>query len=263
MKSSRQILENYRNIGTAKCSLSAGKMILSGTFAGLFIAFGAFGSQIVGASVQDPGLAKLLGALVFPVGLTLVLCVGTELFTGNSLLAIPLLEKKITLGGMLKNWSLVYLGNLIGSLIMAVLAVYSNLPAMYGGNLANVMVSAAVSKCTLTFGEALMRGILCNVLVCLAVWVSFAADEQAGKILGLYLPTMLFVLCGFEHCVANMYFIPAGMMASSHFSIAAEGVSFASFLIHNLIPVTIGNVIGGAIFVGGGFYTLFGDHERS
>ncbi len=263
MKSSRQILETYRTIGANKCALSAGKMILSGAFAGLFIAFGAFGSQIVGASVQDPGLAKLLGALVFPVGLTMVLCVGTELFTGNSLLAIPLLEKKITAGKMLKNWGLVYLGNFLGSLIMAVLAVYSNLPAMFGGNLANVMVSAAVSKCALTFGEAVLRGILCNILVCLAVWISFAADEQAGKILGLYLPTMLFVLCGFEHCVANMYFIPAGMMAASHFSLPAESVTISSFLIGSLIPVTIGNLIGGAVLVGGGFFGLFGDHERS
>ena len=132
---------------------------------------------------------------------------------------------------------------------------------MFGGNLSNVMVNGALSKVSLSFSAGVMRGILCNILVCLAVWLSFGADEQAGKIMGLYLPTMLFVLCGFEHCVANMYFIPAGMMASSLAGIPAQGLTIRSFLINNLLPVTVGNVIGGALIVGLGFYYLYGDHS--
>ena len=240
--------------------MSTGKLLVSGIFSGAFIAFGGFGSQVLAASVQDPGLAKMLGALVFPVGLTLVCCVGTELFTGNSLLVLPLLEKNIRLKDVLRNWGLVYIGNFIGSLLVACLVVYSSLGSLFGGALAETMVSAAAAKTSLTFTAGLLRGILCNILVCLAVWLSFAAGELGGKITGLYLPTMLFVLCGFEHSVANMYFIPAGMMAASFHGIASAA-SFGSFLLGNLLPVTIGNLIGGAGFVAAGLYLLFGDRS--
>lgn len=262
MKSSKEITVSYRSIAHNKVSMSPLKLVVSGVFAGAFIAFGAFGSQIVGSGVSDPGLAKLLGACVFPVGLTMVLCVGTELFTGNSLLVLPLLEKEIDLRSMLKNWGLVYLGDLIGSLLIACLAVYSHLPSMFSGALAQTMVSAANAKVSLSFVDALLRGILCNILVCLAVWISFAAGELSGKILGLYLPTMLFVLSGFEHSVANMYFIPAGMMASLQYGIPAD-ITLGGFLFNNLLPVTIGNVIGGAAFTAAGLYLLFSDHEAS
>lgn len=262
MKNAKEIAANYRGIAKNKCSMPAVKLIISGIFAGAFIAFGAFGSQVLGASVADPGLAKLLGALVFPVGLTLVCCVGTELFTGNSLLVLPLLEKQVDLKGVLRNWVLVYLGNLIGSLLVACLVVYSHLPSMFGGALAETMSAAAVSKASLSFGDALMRGILCNILVCLAVWLSFAAGEQAGKIIGLYLPTMLFVLSGFEHSIANMYFIPAGMMASSVFGTGAS-VTLGGFVLNNLLPVTIGNLIGGGLFTAAGLYLLFGSSENA
>ena len=146
MKNSKEIAASYRGIAKNKCSMPALKLIVSGTFAGAFIAFGAFGSQVVGASVSDPGLARLLGALVFPVGLTLVCCVGTELFTGNSLLVLPLLEKQVDLKGVLRNWALVYLGNLIGSLLVALRVVYAHLPSLFGGDLALTMSMAAVTK---------------------------------------------------------------------------------------------------------------------
>ena len=261
MKNSKEIAVNYRGTAKNKCSMSTAKLLISGIFSGAFIAFGAFGSQVVGSSVADPGLARLLGAFVFPVGLTMVCCVGTELFTGNSLLVLPLLEKQVDLKGVLRNWGLVYLGNFIGSLLVACLVVYSGLPSMFNGALAQTIAAAAVTKTSLSFGDALLRGILCNILVCLAVWLSFAAGEQAGKIMGLYLPTMLFVLSGFEHSIANMYFIPAGMMASSAFGTGTAPVSLGSFLFGNLLPVTIGNLIGGAVFVAGGLYLLFGAKE--
>ena len=261
MKNSKEIAANYRGIAKNKCSMPAPKLIVSGTFAGAFIAFGAFGSQVVGASVSDPGLARLLGALVFPVGLTLVCCVGTELFTGNSLLVLPLLEKQVDLKGVLRNWALVYLGNLIGSLLVALLVVYAHLPSLFGGDLALTMSMAAVTKTSLSFTDALLRGILCNILVCLAVWLSFAANDQAGKILGLYLPTMLFVLSGFEHSIANMYFIPAGSFACYVYG-PEFSASMRGFLLNNLLPVTIGNLIGGALFTAGGLYLLFGSRKN-
>lgn len=262
MKSSKEITVSYRTIAQNKCSMNTGKLLVSGIFSGAFIAFGAFGSQILGASVQDPGLAKLLGSLVFPVGLTLVCCVGTELFTGNALLVLPLLEKNVDLKGVLRNWALVYIGNFIGSLLVACLVVYSSLGSLFGGALAETMVSTAVAKTSLSVSAAILRGILCNILVCLAVWLSFAAGELSGKIIGLYLPTMLFVLCGFEHSVANMYFIPAGMMAASFHGIPSAA-SLGGFLLGNLVPVTIGNLIGGAGFVAAGLFLLFGEHESA
>lgn len=263
MKNSKEIAANYRGIAKNKCSMPALKLIISGIFAGAFIAFGAFGSQVVGSSVADPGLARLLGAFVFPVGLTLVCCVGTELFTGNSLLVLPLLEKQVDLKEVLRNWGLVYLGNLIGSLLVACLVVYSHLPSIFGGALADTMTAAAVSKTSLSFGDALMRGILCNILVCLAVWLSFAANEQAGKIIGLYLPTMLFVLSGFEHSIANMYFIPAGMMSAAVYGAGSAPITMGGFLLNNLLPVTIGNLIGGAAFTAAGLYLLFGSNDNA
>jgi formate/nitrite transporter len=254
MRNSKQIVSFYESAAAAKVSAPAGTLILSGVFSGAFIAFGAFGSQIVNTSVTDPGLARLLGAMVFPVGLAMVLCVGTELFTGNSLLFLPLLEKKISARGMLRNWGLVYLGNLIGSLLIAVLISFSGLSNLFGDALRDTMANTAASKASLAFFPALIRGILCNILVCLAVWMSFGAEEQAGKILGLFFPTMAFVLCGFEHSIANMYFIPAGMLVSS----PETAVSLSGFLLNNLLPVTIGNVIGGALFVAAGLDGLYG-----
>ena len=262
MKSSREIASTYRSIAKTKCSLSAGSAFLSAIYAGGFIALGAFGSQIVSCSIQDPGAARLAGALVFPVGLTMVLTVGTELFTGNNLMILPLLEHEISPKDVLKNWGIVYLGNLVGSLIIALLVAYSHLPSLFHGALAQTMITASLAKTSLSFSEALLRGILCNMLVCLAVWCAFSAQEQAGKVISLYLPTMLFVLCGFEHSIANMYFIPAGILTASAQGSAA-GIALSDVLIRNLLPVTIGNLIGGAFIIGAGFFLLFGFHERS
>ncbi len=259
MKNSREIAAVYEKAAKVKTEMSTGKLLVSGIFAGAFIAFGGIGSQIAQSSITDPGLARYIGALVFPVGLMMVLTVGAELFTGNCLLVLPLLQQKITVGKMLRNWGLVYLGNLIGSLMVACLVVYSGLPSLFGGALGETIVNTAAAKASLSPSAGLLRGILCNILVCLAVWISFAADEQAGKIIGLFLPTMLFVLCGFEHSIANMYFIPAGMMAQGIHPLS-NAVSFSGFL-SNLLPVTFGNILGGAGFVAAGLFFLYGRND--
>ena len=257
MYSPKEIAERYVAVGTGKAELPASSMLILGIFAGAFIAFGALASQIIAVSIPLPSVAKCAGAAVFPIGLMLVLCAGGELFTGNCLMIIPLLEKKITAGGMLKNWVLVYAGNFIGSILVAMAAAYGHVYSLFDGKTAEAVVSTSLSKTALSFPDALIRGILCNIMVCLAVWVSFAAKELAVKIIGLMLPIFLFVLCGFEHSVANMYFVPAGFFASAQYGIPAEGLSAGAFLLRNLLPVTIGNIIGGSLIVGAGYWFVY------
>ncbi len=254
-----QVAENYIETGKAKVSTKAGKMIALAVLAGVFIALAGVGCTTVGVSVESASLGKFLGACVFPAGLAMVLLAGSELFTGNCLLTIPLLQREIKLGGMLRNWILVYVGNLIGALLVAAAVVYSHEPGLFGNAEAVSMLSTAVTKAALPFGEAFIKGILCNFLVCIAVWIAFAAKDVAGKILGLFFPIMLFVLCGFEHSVANMYFIGAGLFAKTvpaYAEAAAQagldlsGLTWGTFWTGNLIPVTLGNIVGGAVCVG-------------
>ena len=253
-----EIAKRYSEAGAAKTRLAMPKAIILSTFAGMFIAFGAFGSQVVGLNGGSDPLAKLAGAVVFPVGLLMVLMAGAELFTGNSLIIISVLDRKATVKGMLRNWVIVYIGNFVGSIFVAVMLTYSHAYSLFGGQLAESVVATAQNKVLLSFSDALLRGILCNILVCIAVWISFSAEDVAGKILGLYLPIMLFVASGYEHSVANMYFIPAGIFASTEYGIEANAaLTWQGFLVHNLLPVTIGNVIGGVCVVGLGYFFAY------
>ncbi len=253
MKSSGEVAEAYLAIGEQKCAMSVWKLLLSGMFAGAFIALGALGSQIASIAAEGP-MGRLLSALVFPVGLAMVVATGTELFTGDCLLAIPLLERRVGALQVLRCLTVVYLGNLFGGVLVAELATYSRIYELFNGALLKTVLLTAYNKVTLSFGDMLLRGILCNVLVCVAVWMGLAARDAAGRLIGLYLPVMLFVLCGFEHSVANMYFIPAGIFSGSLYG---AHVATAVGLLRNLIAVTIGNIIGGAVFVGAGFRILY------
>ncbi len=257
MKSPAQIAAFYETAGTGKTKLSFKNAFLLGIMAGAFIALGGLGSQIASVCAPDPSTGRLVSSVVFPIGLFMVLVGGAELFTGNCLILIPVLSKKATVKGMLRNWCIVYLGNLVGGIIIAFLANFSHTYAFADGALAKAVVATAVTKSNISFTDGLLKGILCNILVCMAVWCSFAADELAGKVLALWLPVMLFIIGGFEHCVANMYFIPAGMMASFVYGIPSEGLSLMGFLVTNLIPVTIGNIIGGALCVGAMYYAIY------
>ena len=254
-----EVAKNYVSAGVAKAHTPVLRMFLLSVLAGAFIAMGGVASATVAVSVPLASFAKFLGACVFPGGLIMVLLAGSELFTGNCLLVIPLLEKRITVGEMLKNWVFVYLGNLIGACLVAAGVVFSHQPSLFGNGLAISVLSTAVGKCAMSFDDALIRGILCNFLVCIAVWISFAAKDVVGKIAGVFFPIMMFVLCGFEHSVANMYFISAGLFAKSMpaylDAATAAGVNVGAvtmdgFFIGNLLPVTIGNIIGGALCVG-------------
>lgn len=258
-----EIAKRYSDAGAAKTRSSIVKTFILAVFAGIFIAFGAYGSQVAAFNAGSESLGKFLSALVFPVGLLMVIIAGAELFTGNSLIIISVLNRKTTVKGLLRNWGIVYLGNFAGSIFIALLLTYSHAYSVFDGKLAKAVVTTAQNKVLLSFQDAFLRGILCNILVCLSVWISFAAEDVAGKILGLYLPIMLFVVSGYEHCVANMYFIPAGLFASREYGISADSLTWSQFLIHNLLPVTLGNILGGACIVGIGYFYVYLHHTES
>lgn len=246
MNSPAEIAQNYVGIGKKKVETPILKLFILGIMAGIFIGIGAIAYQTATATIGG-SLGKLVGACMFPAGLALVLIAGSELFTGNCLLVIPFLEKEVKFSGVLRNWVFVYLGNFAGSIILALLVVYSHTPSQVDGALLDTMMTVASGKVALSFGDALLRGIICNMMVCLAVWMSFAGKTVPAKIMGLYFPIMIFVLGGFEHSVANMYYLAAGIFANSVYGVGNAAVNWGAALVNNLLPVTIGNIIGGAL----------------
>lgn len=257
MHSPLEIARNYVEVGIHKTNLSAFKMIILGFFAGMFIGFAGIASTTASSTIAAASVAKLTGALVFPAGMAMVLIAGSELFTGNNLIIIAVLEKKVSVLKMLKNWLFVYLGNFAGAAFVAVMVVYGNTPNLFGGALAGAIVSAGAARTSLTVCEAFIRGILCNILVCIAVWMSFAAKKVSGKLMTSFWPVMVFVLCGFEHSIADMYFGTAALLTSARFGIAAEGLTWFNFIFKALLPITLGNIVGGAGIVGFGYWLIY------
>jgi formate/nitrite transporter len=203
------------------------------------------------------GDGRFISGLVFPIGLMLVLCAGAELFTGNCLLIIPFCCKKITIGEMLISWLIVYIGNFVGGIIMAFLVVYGHVPNLFENSLAQSLVNTATMKTTLSFGDAFVKGILCNFFVCLSVWLSFGAKDFFSKIAGLWTPILLFISCGYEHVVANMFYIPAGLFSSYEYDLPRPNLDWGRLFYKNLIPVTLGNICGGVILVGLGYWYVY------
>lgn len=256
--------------GVSKAGLSLKRTMILSILAGVFIALGAvFSTLVTTGSEISFGVNRLLGGISFSLGLILVVIGGAELFTGNNLMIIPWASKKITFNQVLRNWSLVYLGNFAGALLVAMMILWSGHYLMANGVIANHMLDIAVKKCELGFGEALTRGILCNILVCLAIWLSYSTRSFTGKVLAILFPITAFVAAGFEHSVANMYFVPVGIFVknmgdpqlwemiqtgSSQFS----SITWGNFLIRNLLPVSIGNIIGGSLFVGLAYWQAYG-----
>ena len=242
----RAIVANGRRVITQS---RATTLVLS-LLAGVYIAFGSELATVVtqdGAGILGRGVTSLLGGSVFSIGLVLVVVCGAELFTGNSFLASSAMDCEISWGKVGENWLIVILGNLAGSLFFAWLMFESRLWA--NGNVAEHAITIAVNKCQLPFGVALIRGILCNWLVCLAVFMATAARDIAGKVLACYLPIMAFVASGFEHSIANMYFIPTGLLIAAEQGKSLPGLSWSNFFLKNLLPVTLGNILGGVVFV--------------
>ncbi len=238
-----QVALLVEQVGVKKATLPAVPTLALGVLAGAFIAFGAmFSTLALTGSPLGFGPSRVLAGLAFSLGLVLVVVGGAELFTGNNLVVMAWAARKITTGQLLRNWALVYVANLVGALGSALMMWWSGALGLGGGAVAETAIAIAEAKVALGFTEALFRGILCNVLVCLAVWLSFAAHDVPGKVLAIIFPISAFVALGFEHSVANMYLIPIAMLAG------AESATAAGFLA-NLIPVTLGNIVGGGGFV--------------
>lgn len=249
--------------GCSKAKLTVLQQIVLGIMAGMFIAFGGAASGVASHSIADAGLAKFVSGAIFPTGLILVVICGAELFTGNCLMVVPLMDKKITIKDMIRNWIVVYFSNFIGSVLIAFLVFKAGVFGMSAGKLGGVVIKVASTKASLPFWTAFSSAILCNVLVCLGVWGAAAAKDVIGKIAIAWFPVMAFVVCGFEHCVANMYFLTAGIFAKSNpafvqaSGLSPEKIINGAGIINNLIPVTLGNIVGGAIFIGFMYYTAY------
>jgi len=243
MLSPSEIALNYANVAKSKVSQKWYKTLTLAVLAGAFIAFGAVVATTASSTFTGAAAAVIKGA-VFPVGLILVVICGAELFTGNCLLISPTVGRDIKPTSLFKNWGIVYAGNLIGGVLIAVLVVFSHVQS---DSAVLACINTAAVKCNMNFGDALLRGILCNMLVCLAVWAAMASKSVAGKILAVYLPILTFVACGFEHCVANMYYLSAGLMAGANYGVSVEGLNLGNALLFNLLPSTIGNIIGGCL----------------
>lgn len=256
INSPQEITNNYISVGRGKCSLPFAKAFVLAMLAGAFIALAGLGATTAAVSVPLASVGKFLGACIFPAGLIMVVIAGSELFTGNCLLVIPALEKEVTVAQVLRNWIIVYLGNFVGALLVAAGAAFCHQMSLFSNGMAASVISTAAAKCSMPFGDALLKGIFCNFLVCIAVWLGMAAKDAAGKVLGIFWPIMIFVLCGFEHSIANMYYIGAGLFAKTIPAYAeaatAAGIDMAhltwqSFFAANLLPVTLGNIIGGGL----------------
>lgn len=255
-----------QKVGVGKTTSPWFSVFILAVLAGAYIGFGGVLATSVSfdmASRFGIGLTKFMAGSVFSLGLILVVIAGAELFTGNNLMISSVMTGDITFGKMLLRWALVFVANFIGAMVMVLLYYYSGLWKAGNGALGEAAVSNAAGRVTFTFIEALVRGIGCNWLVCLAVWMALSSRQTIGKIFAIFFPIMAFVAIGFEHIVANMYFIPIGILLNSYKGIGVQNginpamLNWGSFVIKNVIPVTIGNIIGGAVFVGMSYWSAY------
>jgi len=251
--SPREVAEKVQLVGVTKAHLPFLQTAMLGMVAGGFIGLGALFFTLV-ASDATLGFAptRVLGGLAFSLGLILVSVAGAELFTGNNLMVMAWADRKITTAELLRNWTVVYAANFVGAAGLAIVVYLANHGAMNGGAVAAAYVKIAAAKTALPFGEAFFKGVLCNLLVCLAVWLAMAGHSVVDKIVAIVFPISAFVAAGFEHSVANMYFIPLGLLLSD----TAAGLSWTGFA-SSLVPVTLGNIIGGSVMVAAVYYVVY------
>lgn len=254
-------------IGVRKAEAPIWTTITLAILAGIFISLGAVFATIVATETSATwpyGVAKLLTGFVFCLGLILVVVGGAELFTGNNLIVIAWASRKVSTLKLLRNWGIVYIGNLLGALGISVLVFFTKQYTAADGAVGSTALSIANGKVGLDFFQAITLGILCNMLVCLAIWVSFSARSSIDRIATIIFPITAFVAAGFEHSVANMYFIPIGLLIKafdpafvSTAGMDLSGLTWGAFLVQNLLPVTIGNIIGGSVGVAAVYWSVF------
>ncbi|SHH80095.1 formate/nitrite transporter [Clostridium collagenovorans DSM 3089] len=257
---------NYvEEMGVTKSNNRFLQTLVLAFLAGMFISLGAFASQVASHSITNFGLAKLIAGIVFPIGLMFVVICGAELFTGNCLLSVAYAERRISIIDLLKNLLIVFIGNYIGAVFITLLIYFSGAFSLNDAALGGYILKVAYKKSTMGFGKAFASGVLCNVLVCLSVWGSYASKDIVGKIFMAFFPIMAFVITGFEHCVANMYYLTAGLLAkgteeyiaASHLSLEQLSKIDISHIFSNLIPVTLGNFVGGGILIGLSYWFIY------
>lgn len=258
-----------------KTQTSVFRLILLGIFAGMFIACGASASSVAMHAISNVGLARLVAGCVFPIGLMMIVFVGGELFTGDCLMIMGCMHKEFPVRKMIKVLIVVWISNFVGSVIFAAMVNASTQYNFTSGLLGAFTIKVAMGKLGMTFQSAFLSGILCNFFVCIAVLMAAAAKDIAGKVWAIFFPIMAFVVSGYEHCVANMYYIPAGIFAAGneayvqkametygYTAAQLEGLNWEAMLIANLLPVTLGNIVGGMVLVGLPLYLIHGAKIR-
>lgn len=262
-----EVARKAESVGVAKAGMDHVNVFVLSVLAGAFIALGAiFATTVSAGGGELPyGVVRLLAGLVFTLGLILVVVAGAELFTGNNLIVMAWASRRVSTAKLLGNWTLVWIGNFVGAFATAVIVYVSGQYEFGGGAVGQAALSIAAAKTSLGFVEAVALGMLCNALVCLAVWLTYGAHTTTDKILAIIPPIAAFVAAGFEHSVANMYFISIGLLVKSDERFVAgleappdlDGLTWGSFFAGNLLPVTIGNVIGGAVMVGAVYWLVY------
>ena len=260
MNTPKEVIEAANKYAIVKGGLPLNKMLVLAILAGVYIGFGGLLAIVVGGgspgiAAENPGIARFLFGAAFPLGLILVVLVGAELFTGNTAYFIPnILNGRQSILSMMRNWLVVYLGNFIGAVALAYFLVHLTHLVSEAPYLDKV-IGIATSKTSHSFTATFLKGIGANWLVCLALWQGMSSPTVSGKVISLWWPVMAFVTFGFEHSVANMFFIPLAIFEGAE-------VSWATFIFANLIPATLGNIVGGALFVGGAYWYLYGKDKK-
>lgn len=272
-KAPKNIAETVAHtVGVSKAESPWFTLFVLGVMAGAYIGFGGLLSATAtfdAAPIIGTGLNKVLGGSVFSLGLMLVVIAGAELFTGNNLMVTSVMSGDVTWRKVLAKWGVVYAANFAGAILIALVFYFSGLWKTGGDALGAAAVKTAYAKVSLSFSEAFIRGIGCNWLVCLAVWMAMASRQVVGKIAAIFFPIMGFVAIGFEHCIANMYFIPSGIFLTQWAGLAApagfspEVLNWGAFLWKNIIPVTLGNTVGGVFFVGFSYWGAYLRPEKN
>lgn len=270
-----KILPRAIDVYTNKTKIKMRKLMILAFFAGVFVALACEASTLAASSLLGDRstfpIGKLVQGLVFTPGLIFVILAGGELFTGNTLMTIPLLDKKISLGVMLRSWILVYFGNFIGALFVAFLLSRSGQWFFADGLVGVRTILIAKGKIDFSFGQALVLGLLGNFLVCLGVWMSLGAKSYGSKVISAFFPISVFVLSGFEHSIANMYYLPAGILAKNFPDLASKtglgletlkSLNISNMVFKNLFPVTLGNIIGGTIFIGTLYFLAYRNDNK-
>ena len=263
-----QIIPKNIQAGITKATMPLGKMIMLGMLAGSFIALGGAASSVAAHNVSNVGLARLIMGAIFPVGLMMIVLVGGELFTGNCMIVMAVMDKKAVWTGYVRNLIVVYFSNLAGALIIDVLLLFSGQLEYSSGMMGAFAIKVAYGKVTISPLAGFTSGVLCNMLVCLAILMALAARDAAGKMLAVFFPIFAFVISGYEHCVANMYYIFMGILAKTNADYVQAAKELYGYTdgdlnkltvvgsLKNFVPVTLGNIVGGAILIGAACYLV-------